>query len=64
MALSHQERVEMLLSEAAVEHPQLIERLPAELRASLPVDGQGLTRSIRRCCTRVSSGLPCSRLTR
>ena len=38
--------MEALLRDAAAEHDKLIPRLPAELRESLPVDAQGLTRAI------------------
>lgn len=43
---THRGRVEALLADAAAEHKTLISRLPPELRASLPVDAQGLTRAI------------------
>ena len=43
---THRGRVEALLSDAAAEHASLISRLPPELRASLPVDAQGLTQAI------------------
>ena len=46
MEISHRERVEALLSEAAAEHASLRTRLPAELAESLPVDAQGVTRAI------------------
>jgi hypothetical protein len=42
----HREHVEALLREAAADHDRLIPRLPSELRESLPVDAQGLTRVI------------------
>ena len=38
--------MEELLRQAAAEHAELMSRLPAELRESLPVDAQGLTRAI------------------
>jgi hypothetical protein len=44
--VTHRDRVELLLSEAAAEHATLVSRLPAAMRASLPVDAQGLTRAI------------------
>jgi hypothetical protein len=43
---THRSRVEALLSDAAAERVSLMSRLPPELRASLPVDAQGLTREI------------------
>jgi hypothetical protein len=46
MEVTHRDRVELLLSEAAAEHATLMGRLPASMRASLPVDAQGLTRAI------------------
>jgi hypothetical protein len=46
MRVSHRDRVEELLGEAAAEHASLVARLPSELAASLPVDAQGLTRAI------------------
>jgi hypothetical protein len=46
MDASHRERVETLLSDAAAAHEDLLTRLPAEVRASLPVDGQGIAEAI------------------
>ncbi|MBV9605400.1 MAG: hypothetical protein JO027_09845 [Solirubrobacterales bacterium] len=46
MEITHRERVEALLAEAAAEHASLRTRLPADLAASLPVDAQGVTRAI------------------
>ena len=43
---THRRRVEALLSEAATEHASLMEHLPAELQASIPVDAQGVTQAI------------------
>jgi len=43
---THRDRVEALLADGAAEHASLVSRLPRELRASLPVDAQGLTRAI------------------
>jgi hypothetical protein len=43
---THRGHVEALLSEAAAEHAGLLERLPPELRESLPVDAQGVTHAI------------------
>jgi hypothetical protein len=44
--LVHTEHVRELLSEAAASHAELMARLPEGLRASLPVDAQGVTRAI------------------
>jgi hypothetical protein len=46
MEQDHRAHVEQLLRDAAEEHAALIPRLPPELRKSLPVDAQGLTRAI------------------
>ena len=46
MDVTHRGRVEALLSDAAAEHATLTTRLPPEIAASLPVDGQGVTRAI------------------
>lgn len=46
MEQSHRSHVEALLREAAADHAHLIDQLPAELQASLPVDAQGVTRAI------------------
>ena len=43
---THRGHVEALLRDAAADHAKLIPRLPPELRESLPVDAQGLTRAI------------------
>jgi hypothetical protein len=43
---THRRHVETLLSEAATEHASLMAHLPAELRASIPVDAQGVTQAI------------------
>lgn len=43
---SHRSRVQALLDDAAADHARLVTLMPAELRASLPVDGQGVTRAI------------------
>jgi len=42
----HRMRVEQLLREAAAERAELLARLEPAVRASLPVDAQGLTRAI------------------
>jgi hypothetical protein len=44
--VSHRDRVEALLAEAAADHTDLMARLPADLRDSLPVDAQGVTQAI------------------
>jgi hypothetical protein len=46
MELSHRDRVQTLLAEAAAAHEDLMNRLPADLQASLPVDAQGVTQAI------------------
>jgi hypothetical protein len=46
METSHRDRVETLLAEAAAAHEDLMNRLPADLQASLPVDAQGVTQAI------------------
>src|ERR1700753_2807570 len=46
MAESHRELVSALLTDAAAAHAQLLTQLPDDLRASLPVDAQGVTRAI------------------
>ncbi|HWF52521.1 MAG TPA: hypothetical protein VG294_17905, partial [Solirubrobacteraceae bacterium] len=48
---THRVRVEGLLADAAAEHASLLSRLPARLRASLPVDAQGLTQAIDHLAT-------------
>jgi hypothetical protein len=51
MDVTHRERVETLLADAAAEHETLMLRLPADLAASLPVDAQGVTRAIDHLAT-------------
>jgi hypothetical protein len=46
MPATHHARVEALLAQAAAEHERMMSRLPAELRASVPVDAQGVTEAI------------------
>lgn len=48
---SHRRTVEALLGQAAAEHQQLIARLPADVRESIPVDAQGVTRAIDHLAT-------------
>lgn len=43
---SHRNRVEGLLSEAAAAHRALLDSVPPDVGASLPVDAQGITRAI------------------
>jgi hypothetical protein len=43
---SHRARVQELLSEADAAHRNLLESVPAEIAASLPVDAQGITLAI------------------
>src|SRR5947209_4382947 len=51
MDATHRERVATLLADAAAEHESLMLRLPADLRASLPVDAQGVTQAIDHLAT-------------
>ena len=46
MTTTHRDYVEELLTSAAADHARLVAQLPEELRASLPVDAQGVTRAI------------------
>ena len=46
MTTTHRARVEATLAEAATRHAALLERLPADMQATLPVDAQGLTEAI------------------
>jgi hypothetical protein len=46
MTTTHRARVEATLAEAATRHAALLARLPPEMRATLPVDAQGLTEAI------------------
>jgi hypothetical protein len=46
MQPGHRDQVEALLSEAAAAHASLMSQLSPELRASLPVDAQGVTQAI------------------
>jgi hypothetical protein len=47
----HRRAVETLLADAAAEHELLMSRLPDDIRESLPVDGQGVTRAIDHLAT-------------
>jgi hypothetical protein len=51
MDVTHRERVETLLADAAAEHETLLSRLPADLQESLPVDAQGVTQAIDHLAT-------------
>ena len=51
MDVSHRDRVEAMLADAAAEHESLMLRLPADLAASLPVDAQGVTQAIDHLAT-------------
>jgi hypothetical protein len=51
MPATHRDYVEQLLASAAADHARLISRLPDDLRASLPVDAQGVTRAIEHLAT-------------
>lgn len=53
MELTHRGHVVALLNDAAIEHASLMSRLSPELRASLPVDAQGVTRAIDYLATAV-----------
>jgi hypothetical protein len=46
MSVTHRARVETMLSAASASHAALLPQLPPELRASLPVDAQGITEAI------------------
>lgn len=46
MDATHRVRVEGLLADAAAAHASLLSQLSPELRASLPVDAQGVTQAI------------------
>lgn len=46
MARTHRVHVEELLADANAEHSALLQQLPPEIAASLPVDAQGLTEAI------------------
>jgi hypothetical protein len=48
---THRDHVEELLRGAATEHASLMLRLPPDLRASLPVDAQGVTQAIDHLAT-------------
>jgi hypothetical protein len=44
--VSHRTRVEAMLADAAASHVALLPQLPPHVRASLPVDAQGITEAI------------------
>jgi len=46
MVASHRAYVEELLADARAAHSALLEAVPEDVRASLPVDAQGITRAI------------------
>jgi hypothetical protein len=46
MVASHRAHVQWLLAEAQAAHNSLLDAAPADVRASLPVDAQGITRAI------------------
>jgi hypothetical protein len=46
METTHQDQVRELLDRATADHRALVQQLPANLQASLPVDAQGVTRAI------------------
>lgn len=49
--VSHRAHVEELLADAQTAHQTLLEAVPADMRASLPVDAQGITRAIDHIAT-------------
>jgi hypothetical protein len=51
MDVTHRQRVETLLADAAAEHAGLTAQLPPEIAASLPVDAQGVTAAIDHLAT-------------
>ena len=51
VAVTHRDVVEELLADAAAAHASLLCRLSPELRASLPVDAQGVTQAIDHLAT-------------
>jgi hypothetical protein len=51
MVASHLAHVEALLAEAQAAHTALLNAVPADVRASLPVDAQGITRAIDHLAT-------------
>jgi hypothetical protein len=46
MTMTHRARVEAMLASASAEHAALLPTLPPDVRASLPVDAQGVTEAI------------------
>jgi hypothetical protein len=46
MTMTHRARVEAMLAIASANHAALLPQLPPEIRASLPVDAQGITEAI------------------
>jgi hypothetical protein len=46
MSPTHRERVEAMLADASARHAEMLPQLPPALRASLPVDAQGITEAI------------------
>lgn len=56
MSVTHRERIEAVLADAAAAHESLMSRLPADLQASLPVDAQGITQAIDLLAA--AAGLP------
>jgi hypothetical protein len=51
MEVTHRGRVEALLAEAAAAHVSLLSQLSPALRASIPVDAQGVTAAIDHLAT-------------
>ncbi len=46
MSHANRDRIEAVLADAAAAHEALVSGLPADLKASLPVDAQGVTQAI------------------
>jgi hypothetical protein len=46
MSVTHRDRVEAMLADAAARHAALLPQLPQHVQASLPVDAQGITEAI------------------
>ena len=44
--MTHRSRVQAMLADAAARHAALLPQLPPQVRASLPVDAQGITEAI------------------
>lgn len=51
IVVSHRALVEELLADSEAAHQALLDAVPADVRASLPVDAQGITRAIDHIAT-------------